>query len=257
MTAYYWMSFYLDPVRLGFAELINSASRALVNAGCRFKNVRIPKVEDFSLPPSKWRYSFERRTVTLEEAERMTALDLHDRNIGSAHHSKLPVTMYYVLDFQFDQDLWKSIVENPKISDKEEVKEVHLDFWHDEDPVIGRRITIRVTPWEEYVLMYGRHETHHRNKLRIVRLAEQIYKDARPYFGWMDGELMSNDESFAQLLRKELPIGNEFSIIGPRMMSYLDFAKLQRSPYAWKTLPDGGVMIQNFLRESMPGQRAI
>ena len=58
MTAYYWMSFYLDPVRLDFVELVNSASRALVNAGCRFKNVRIPKVEDYSLPPREWRYSF-------------------------------------------------------------------------------------------------------------------------------------------------------------------------------------------------------
>lgn len=257
MTAYYWMSFYLDPVKLGLVELINIASRALVAAGCRFKDVRIPKVEDYSLPPGKWRYSFERRTVTLEEAEKMAALDLQDRSIGSAHHRKLPITMYYGFDFQFDQNVWKKIVENPRIPDKEEVKEIQLDFWHGEDPVIGRRITIQVSPWEEYVLMYGNSETHHQNKLRIVQIAEQIYENTRPYFGWMDGELMSNDESYAQLLKKELPTGNEFSIIGPRMMSYLDFGKLQQSPYAWKTFPDGGIMIQNFLRENMPGQRAI
>ena len=58
MTAYYWMEFYLDPVNVGFVELVDNTSHALVNAGCRFKNVRIPKVEDYSLPPRKWRYSF-------------------------------------------------------------------------------------------------------------------------------------------------------------------------------------------------------
>lgn len=251
------MDFYIDPRNRDLGQIIDESVQTFVQVGGRFKDVKIPSVEDYSLPRMKQKYSFERKAIGLVEATKIAISDLTARIAQAPEHPDLPVTMIFLLDFEIDDKLWKRIMENPKSAGPEAVKEVSLRFWYDEDPATGPKISVSIHPWEEYVLMYGEEETHGRNKLKILQIAEGIYEQARPYFAWMDNETESSDQSFDLLRNGDLPTGNEFVMVGPTMIHLLDIEKLQSSKFPWKRLADGGIMIQNPYRYKKPEPRMI
>jgi len=230
-------------------QLVHRAMEVLSEQGCRFKLAVIPQVEDYSLHWMHWRYEFEKKKLEFAQAEELAIADLIDRKSGSTHEHKVPVRLLFQFDFEFDSHVQNRILENLRTEEEDSVKDVDLSFHTDvQDPVFGNRMQVLMTTFEEYVLMYGEEETHRRNKMKILQLAEALYTNLRPYFGWMDDETGSSDESYEPLLKGELPVENEFVFVGPPLVRHLDMDRLKSSKSAWKLLPDSGVLIQNYRR---------
>lgn len=80
--------------------------------------------------------------------------------------------------------------------------------------------------------------------MRILRIAEAVYEEVRPYFGFLDSEIVG-DESSDLLAKGVLPIANSFVILGPALLQRFGFEELRAGGHSWKDLPDGGVLVQN------------
>jgi hypothetical protein len=121
------------------------------------------------------------------------------------------------------------------------IKEITINFWcFDEN-----EIAVDMTPWEEYVLIYGNKEPHYRNKCRILSIVESVYKNTKAYFGWMDGEMNSGDYSYDILTGNKSTTGNEFVIVGKSFINKVNISLFEENGYHHKFLNDGGLVIEH------------
>lgn len=243
MPAFYWSRLYIDTEDIGIIQLIDNTMNSLIKSDCHFKGVSISQAEDESVRPQNQKFIVEWMSLSVKEARILAIRDLDDW-ISGFHVGKWTpgVQLVFEYDFKFD-DVLKVRGRDKDIKD---VNEVKLSFWYLKDKRFKNKIVIDIATCEEYVLMYGKKETHQHNKKNILGMIENIYINTGPYFGWMDGEANSKDNSFNLLLKGKVPVGNEFVIIGKKMIKKLNKRKLEKSKHYWKILPDGGIIIQNF-----------
>jgi hypothetical protein len=108
---------------------------------------------------------------------------------------------------------------------------------------VGRRIKASLSFWEEYILTYGDGGANRYNMGRILEMVREVCARTRPYFGAMNTELhLDTDKTLELLLKKGVPSGNEFVIVGEPLRDKVSFDALPG--LAWKDLPGGGVLIQ-------------
>lgn len=222
----YWIQFYLRPSRVAAVDVVDQAIQALLDSGCTYKRVRLFTTEDTSLPVERQRISVEEQSLDIEEA-----------------HSYPHAMLVFGFAFEFDNEVREMIARHGK-GHLEKVTEIELSFIPGEDEIVGRRTELTLTTYEEYVLMYGKEETHERNRQRILGIAEHVYNRVNPYFGWMDGETNSTDESYGLLVKGRFPLGNEFVFIEKDLMKRANLRKLSRSGHWHKKLSNGGVVIR-------------
>ncbi len=238
MPAYYWMEFYVDP-RLGSAaSLVAETVRALLDAGCRYERVRLLTTQDTALDRMHQRVTREERALDLQRAQ-----ELATNSAARLEDSYPDAMLIFTYPFEFDPEVRAKISRHGDDL-QEAVKEIHVGFGPVEDRRIGRRTRINVTMFHEFVLIYGRPETHERNMQRILLIAESIYNHVKPYFGWMDDETNSSDMSYDRLLDGKFPLGNEIVFIGKSLVGTANLRDLNRLGHWNKMLPDGGVVIR-------------
>ena len=234
----YWIQFYVNPSRVPVADVVAQTIQALLDSGCAYKCVRLFTTEDTSVPVERQRVSVEEQSLDIAEARRLAS-----RDAAKETHSYPHATLVFGAAFEFDDEARKMMARQGH-RHEEQANEVDLSFFPCEDELIGRRVEINLTTYEEYVLMYGKEETHERNRQRILGIAENIYNYVKPYFGWMDGETDSSDESYGLLIKGKFPLGNEFVFIGKELIHRASLRGLKRSSHWHKELSDGGVLIR-------------
>jgi len=234
----YWIEFYVNPSRVAVADLVTQTIQALLDSGCVYKRVRLFTTKDTSLPVERQRVSVEEQSSDIAEATRLAS-----RDAAKETHTYPHAILVFGYAFEFDNEVREMITRRGE-RHLEEVNEMELTFMPDKDEIIGRRIDLTLTTHEEYVLMYGKEDTHEGNRQRILGIAEQIYNRVKPYFGWMDGETNSSDESYGLLIRRKFPLGNEFVFIGKDLIQRANLRELKRSGHWHKELSDGGVVIR-------------
>ncbi|HYT00506.1 MAG TPA: hypothetical protein VEO20_07540 [Thermoplasmata archaeon] len=238
MPALYWIEFYVDPALASSANVVAESVHALLDSGCRYKRVRLFTTQDTMQDHMHQRVTREDRVLDLLRAQELAT------NAAARLEVAWPdVQLIFSYPFEFDPEV------RDKISQHggdllEEANEICLRFGPVEDPRIGRRICINITMFQEFVLMYGKNETHERNLQRILALAESIYNHVKPYFGWMDDETNSSDMSYDRLLDGKFPLANEFVFIGEGLIGRADLRDLNRFGHWNKALPDGGIVIR-------------
>ncbi len=238
MPALYWMQFYVDPTRSSPRDTVSNTVLGLLASGCTYKGALVFTTQDTALDYMHQRVRREERDLGLEEAESLAA-----ESAARLKRAWPDAELRFTHSFDFDPNVREMIARHGG-GHQERVNEVDVGFEPHEDRRIGRSIAITLTTHEEYVLMYGKEETHERNRQRILGIAENIYSRVKPYFGWMDGEADSADMSYDLLLTGRFPLGNELVFIGKELMDRANLNDLIRLGHWHKSLPDGGIVIR-------------
>lgn len=249
MPAYYWIQLYKAPSELDVSSIVQQTVDALVASGCRYHFSQLTTIEDDSLPQEKQRVRRNTVEFDLDEAIRHAIRDLEVWQTTEKAKKWLPgIKMHFEFDFQFDEEITKRFsAETAKA-----VRQVNLDFWRSEDRIFGEKIVVDLDTWEEYVLMYGREETHNANKARILKIVENVCNYVTPYYGWLDGEDGSYDAQYDFMDRDDWSVRNEFAVIGPQLLDKISKDKLN----VLRILENGCLLLRNSISSQEAGSHA-
>jgi len=239
VPAYFYIQFYKDASLASAARIVRQTLEGVASWGAHFKETRVRRIENPSKDPRHQRLGTEAPLHDYDEGCRLTVEELDEWVSGQwrarwGREKAFPeTTSVFECDFEFDEEVRSK---KPPVA----ARELKVSFWKrpDRGPVV-----VDIDVWEEYVLMYGRDATHRRNLLLILDLIERVYEAVRPRYGWADGEMNSNDESYEYIERGELDIRNFCVVIGRPLIDKLTGRQLQGGPYVIRPLVDGGLMV--------------
>jgi hypothetical protein len=245
MPDFYYIDLYFDLKEKGIGEVVEGCIAALEKAGCSFKRTTFFEPPETGLSP----YFAPGTSITLDGIGRLAEDYTGDREKKGLRFISFPPwgRIAFEFDFSFDEELLEDLAMEEEDT-KTSASELGLSFFLKNSPG-GRAFKATLNVWEEYLLTYGTKSTNMTNMMNIIRLVESIYTEVGPYFGAMNNEIRLNaDKSRDNLVEGRLPSGNEYVLVGSKLLSHLDMEQLKSSGLKWKTFPDGGVMIQFYNR---------
>lgn len=242
MADYYYAELLFDPDDVPFVDCIARAVNALIGAGCEFREIVVPK-QRFTRD-IKWG---EFSSAGLGSLREMCDLTLQEGLAENRHVVSFPPgwgRVMFEYKFAFDPEL------EEEIWDEEEetnalVTDLGAAFSYSPTSFANKYIKLTISFWEDFVLRHGNPETHVANFRKITSFWESIAREAPPYFGVMNNELhINHDRSLDALKAGQLPEGNEYVLVGNKLLGLLDQQALAASGRKVAALADGSVLIE-------------
>jgi hypothetical protein len=241
MPTFYYIDFFYDPKERSFEAVVDGCVSGMLESGCRFQKV-VMSIEGL------------KQMTTLEEHIILKPGDLgmfagaYAREMqaeGQALVSFPPLgRVIFEYDFRFDEEVLEEL-EQEEADTHSRANLIGLNFIYSHDEAVGRRIKASLSFWEEYILTYGDGGANRYNMGRILEMVREVCARTGPYFGAMNTELhLDTDKALELLLKKGVPSGNEFVIVGEPLRDKVSFDALKSPGLAWKDLPGGGVLIR-------------
>jgi len=242
MADYYYAEFLFDPDRARFADVVEGAVGALMNSGCQFRVITLPKAT--AVDTTRWGgFVAEGLDRLREMCEEVTSEGLIEKRRLISFPPAWGRIMFS-FDFDFDPEL------SDEIWDEEDdtgarATDLGLSFTFSPMQEAGRYCKLTLSFWEDFVLRGGQTATHIDNMRKIINILKRLSTYLSPYFGVMNNELHTNPDRSLELLRQgRLPEGNEYVYVGHEMTGMLNLDRLTSSGYRSMVLPDGAIIIE-------------
>lgn len=242
MADYYYAEMLFNPDKDSFADVIEGSVKALINSGCEFTEIIIPR-QRFT-KEIKWG---EFSSAGIENLREMCDAVMHHSSQQGLKVISFPPgwgRVMFKYDFNFDEQL------SDEIWDEEEETnalstDVGASFTYSPAGNLSEYIKITISFWEDFVLRGGRTATHIVNLNRILGFWESISRTLSPYFGVMNRELhINSDASYDLLCAGKLPEGNEYVYIGKQSLRFLNATALKSSGRPYRAIGDDSVLIE-------------
>lgn len=248
MPAYFWVQLYKSTHEMAPDLIVEQTVQGLTDAGCQYQHIIRSVIDDSFGAPRDGSRLVRVEQVPLDKAIKFAIQDIiADDSEGRRQYRSVPETrLVFTYDFLFDPDQQY----DPGIADL--VREVRVNFWRRYNPNVGPYINISIDTWEEYVLLYGKPETHQQNLQSIINIAMSVAELVTPYYGWMDNESSSYDISHEDLLNSKWPNGNEFIFVGPQMLSRIAAYPDKQHATLNHKLKNGGRLFRHRHRTAAP-----
>lgn len=239
MAGLYWMELYADLGKNSFHDIINGTIDSLARE-CPFLFITTTEAIDKTLDHMKRSYKTERVSVDLETAKENTINDVKTWIDGQNDDHMPRIRLHFDGGFRFDSE--QGVIDDA-------AKEITLNFWYSKESNI---LSISIHSWEDCVLLYGKEETHRYNKNRILNIVKSVFLKSHAYYGWMDGELNSYDQSYESITEGKSTIKNEFVIAGKSLIQKVDLLKLEHEGHLYEFFDNGaGLLIERHFDDEM------
>jgi hypothetical protein len=239
VPSYYYIDLMFDS---DLGEVVEATINGLLKSGCRYKRASM-RVDG---EPGAVSLSGREINVDLGSIKGLAQAYVDEQRRRGRRIIPFPPwdRIVFEYDFRFDYGLLDE-VEHEEAESNSCARDIGLSFVCDEGADVGGRVKASICFWEEFILLYGSDDTHRANMTMILGMVENIYNASGPFFGAMNGEMYLNtDKSMKRLLEGEFPVGEEFVVLGKKMLERVDVDKLRGSGYELRGLPDGGMLVQ-------------
>jgi hypothetical protein len=241
MPDFYYIELYFSPDESSLADVVDGCVASLIESGCAFDKVIMPK------PDFKYLSASGRHDVcgldNLREVVTAYADEMEKNGLVFIAFPPRWGRISFQYDFEFDSEI-QDEVDAEEEETGSMARNIGLSFMYITDRDMGRKYKANMCFWNEYILSHGRNETHVHNMKRILNFVEKISQTMKPYFGAMNDEIhLDPDKSLKMLKTGRLPTGNEFVFVGDKLLDGLNILELEKSGLKWKNLPEG-VIIQ-------------
>ena len=235
MPSFYYADMYFEG---GFGPAVRGVIEGMTASGSRFKRATLQES-----PESKTHHSFS------GESNLAGFVDLagaYIENMLARGATRIPFPAWGRITFEHDFELDENDLEDVVAEEAESrtgAMDIGISFVYTQET---GRTQATISLWEDYLLSgAGPHAIHVRNMTLLLRVIESVYDSSQPAFGVLNSELhISIDRSYEKLSRHELPDGNDYVLVGRRLLRDLDVDKLREQGLPYKVLSDGGVLIQ-------------
>jgi hypothetical protein len=238
---YYYAEFYFDPAEHAFQDIVEGCVSAVINAGCTFDMVVMPKATVSSTTSGG-----EFEAIGLENLKAVVSSYTEEMLKSGNTIISFPPRwgrIMFECDFAIDNDLIDEVLDEEEES-RANSKSLGLSFVLVAAGEKGGKVKANLSFWEEFILTYGKKETNISNMRRILDIIRHMCGTVPPYFGAMNSELHINTDRSLQLLSSNNPpVGNEFVLVGERLLDKLNLDVLGKPGLNWSRLNEA-VIIQ-------------